>query len=149
MKRVITLALAGLLTACSSQMQMPSIDDILPSKDLDRTMYLRGDFTLWDAEPQYQLEQVAPGIFQTEVKFSTPGKVYEFKIADADFSEGYNCGYSDIDPAGQSLVLGQAANADCNTIYNYFSFKPAAKGMYVVSFDYRNSNQPKVTVTRK
>ena len=80
MKRVITLALAGLLTACSSQMQMPSIDDILPSKELDRTMYLRGDFTLWDAEPQYKLEQVAPGIFQTEVKFSTPGKVYEFKV---------------------------------------------------------------------
>ena len=42
MKRIITLALAGLLTACSSQMKMPSIDDILPSKDLDRTMYLRG-----------------------------------------------------------------------------------------------------------
>ena len=106
MKRVITLALAGLLTACSSQMQMPSIDDILPSKELDRTMYLRGDFTLWDAEPQYQLEQVAPGIFQTDVKFSTPGKVYEFKVADADFSEGYNCGYS-----GPYRAMDQAANA--------------------------------------
>ena len=69
MKRVITLALAGLLTACTSQIQMPSIDDMLPSKDLDRTMYLRGDFTLWDAEPQYILEQVASGIFQAEVTF--------------------------------------------------------------------------------
>ena len=149
MKRVITLALAGLLTACTSQIQMPSIYDMLPSKDLDRTMYLRGDFTLWDAEPQYILEQVASGIFQAEVTFSTPGKIYEFKVADANFSQGYNCGYSDMDPAGQVLLLGQAAIADCNTIYNYFSFKPATKGVYVVSFDYRNSNKPKVTVTKK
>ncbi|CAM4023826.1 MULTISPECIES: hypothetical protein [Pseudoalteromonas] len=149
MKRILTLAVVSLLTACSSQIQLPSIDDVLPSKELDKTMYLRGDFTLWDAEPQYQFEQVAPAIYQANVKFSTPGKVYEFKIADADFSEGYNCGFSEVDPAGQSLVLGQAAIADCNTIYNYFSFTPAIKGSYIVSIDYQNYDKPKVTITKK
>ncbi|OUS69304.1 hypothetical protein B5G52_17285 [Pseudoalteromonas sp. A601] len=149
MKRILTLAVVSLLTACSSQVQLPSIDDVLPSKELDKTMYLRGDFTLWDAEPQYQFEQVAPAIYQANVKFSTPGKVYEFKIADADFSEGYNCGYSEAAPAGQSLVLGQAAIADCNTIYNYFSFTPAIKGSYIVSIDYRNYDEPKVTIIKK
>lgn len=149
MKRILTLAVVSLLTACSSQMQMPDMSDVLPSQQLDKTMYLRGDFTLWDAEPQYQFEQVAPAIYQANVKFSTPGKVYEFKIADADFSEGYNCGYSEQDPAGQSLVLGQPVTADCNTIYNYFSFTPAIKGSYIVSIDYRNYDEPQVTITKK
>ncbi len=149
MKRIITLAAVSLLTACSSQIQMPDMSDVLPSQELDKTMYLRGDFTLWDAEPQYQFTQVAPAIYQANVKFSTPGKVYEFKIADADFSEGYNCGFSESYPEGQSLVLGQPVTADCNTIYNYFSFTPAIKGSYIVSIDYRNYDEPQVTITKK
>lgn len=146
MKRILTLAIAGLLTACTSQI---SINDVLPQQELDRTIYLRGDFTLWDAEPQYQFAPVGPALYQAEVKFSTPGKVYEFKIADADFSEGYNCGYSDAQPAGQSLTLGQPAIADCNTIYNYFSFTPAIKGTYIVSIDYSDYDKPQVTITKK
>ncbi|GAB0111935.1 MULTISPECIES: hypothetical protein [Pseudoalteromonas] len=146
MKRILTLAIAGLLTACTSQI---SINDVLPQQELDRTIYLRGDFTLWDAEPQYQFAPVGPALYQAQVKFSTPGKVYEFKIADADFSEGYNCGYSDSQPAGQSLTLGQPAIADCNTIYNYFSFTPAIKGTYIVSIDYSDYDKPQVTITKK
>lgn len=146
MKRILTLAIAGLLTACTSQI---SINDVLPQQELDRTIYLRGDFTLWDAEPQYQFAPVGPALYQAEVKFSTPGKVYEFKIADVDFSEGYNCGYSDVQPAGQSLTLGQPAIADCNTIYNYFSFTPAIKGTYIVSIDYSDYDKPQVTITKK
>ncbi len=146
MKRILTLAIAGLLTACTSQI---SINDVLPQQELDRTIYLRGDFTLWDAEPQYQFAPVGPALYQAEVKFSTPGKVYEFKIADVDFSEGYNCGYSDAQPAGQSLTLGQPVIADCNTIYNYFSFTPAIKGTYIVSIDYSDYDKPQVTITKK
>ncbi|MBG9993196.1 hypothetical protein [Pseudoalteromonas sp. NZS37] len=146
MKRILTLAIAGLLTACTSQI---SINDVLPQQELDRTIYLRGDFTLWDAEPQYQFAPVGPALYQAQVKFSTSGKVYEFKIADADFSEGYNCGYSDAQPAGQSLTLGQPAIADCNTIYNYFSFTPAIKGTYIVSIDYSDYDKPQVTITKK
>ncbi|KAA1164586.1 hypothetical protein EU508_01700 [Pseudoalteromonas fuliginea] len=146
MKRILTLAIAGLLTACTSQI---SINDVLPQQELDRTIYLRGDFTLWDAEPQYQFAPVGPALYQAEVKFSTPGKVYEFKIADVDFSEGYNCGYSDAQPAGQSLTLGQPAPADCNTIYNYFSYTPAIKGTYIVSIDYSDYDKPQVTITKK
>ncbi len=146
MKQILILALAGLLTACTSQI---SINDVLPQQELDKTIYLRGDFTLWDAEPQYQFAPVGPALYQAQVKFSSPGKVYEFKIADADFSEGYNCGYSDAQPAGQSLTLGQPAIADCNTIYNYFSYTPAIKGTYIVSIDYSDYDKPQVTITKK
>lgn len=146
MKRILTLAIAGLLTACTSQV---SINDVLPQQELDKTIYLRGDFTLWDAEPQYQFMPVGGALYQAEVKFSTPGKVYEFKIADADFSEGYNCGYSDAQPDGQKLTLGQPVLADCNTIYNYFSYSPAIKGTYIVSIDYSDYDEPQVTITKK
>ena len=146
MKRILTLAIVGLLTACTSQV---SINDVLPQQELDKTIYLRGDFTLWDAEPQYQFMPVGGALYQAEVKFSTPGKVYEFKIADADFSEGYNCGYSDSQPAGQKLTLGQSVLADCNTIYNYFSYTPAIKGTYIVSIDFSDYDEPKVTITKK
>jgi hypothetical protein len=145
-KRILTLAMAGLLTACTSQI---SINDVLPQQELDRSIYLRGDFTLWDAEPQYQFKQVGPSLYQAQVKFSTPGKVYEFKIADADFSEGFNCGYSDSQPSGQSLTLGQSTRADCSTIYNYFSYTPAIKGSYIVSIDFSDYDEPQVTITKK
>ncbi|MFK3865981.1 hypothetical protein [Pseudoalteromonas rhizosphaerae] len=149
MKRILTVALVTLLSACSSQIQMPDLSDVLPGQELDRTMYLRGDFNLWDAEKQYEFTQVASALYQAQVKFSTPGKVYEFKIADMDWSAGYNCGFSEQDPTGQSLTLGQSVKADCNTTYNYFSFTPAIKGSYIVSIDYHNNDQPKVTITKK
>ncbi|MGY8876447.1 MAG: hypothetical protein ACKVJ5_08930, partial [Pseudoalteromonas sp.] len=69
MKRILTLAIAGLLTACTSQI---SINDVLPQQELDKTIYLRGDFTLWDAETQYQFMPVGPALSQAEDKFSTP-----------------------------------------------------------------------------
>ena len=149
MKRILAVSLVALLSGCSSQIQMPDISDVLPGQELDRTMYLRGDFTLWDAEPQYQFKQVGPALYQAQVRFSTPGKVYEFKIADADFSEGLNCGYSDSQPSGQSLTLGQSTRADCNTIYNYFSYTPAIKGTYIDSIDFSDYDEPQVTITKK
>ncbi|MBQ4834576.1 hypothetical protein J8L70_15205 [Pseudoalteromonas sp. MMG010] len=145
MKRILTLALIGLLSACSSQV---SIENILPEKQLDRDMYLRGDFNLMDAEPQYKFIQVAPAIYQAEVRFSTPGKVYEFKIADADFSEGYNCGYRNTQTTGE-LILGKPMPTDCYVIYNNFSFKPAMKGYFIVSIDYSDYDKPQVTITKK
>lgn len=149
MKRILAVAMVALLSACSSQIQLPDISDVLPEQKLDRTMYLRGDFTLWDAEPQYQFKQVGPALYQAQVRFSTPGKVYEFKIADADFSDGFNCGFSDMNPAGQNLTLGESTRADCNTIYNYFSHTPAIKGTYIVSIDFSDYDEPQVMITKK
>ena len=42
-----------------------------------------------------------------------------------------------------------AATADCNTIYNYFSYTPAIKGTYIVSIDFSDYDEPKVTITKK
>ncbi|WP_440054614.1 hypothetical protein ACSLBF_00040 [Pseudoalteromonas sp. T1lg65] len=111
---------------------------------LDRTLYLRGDFTLWDAEAQYRMVESQPGVYSARAKFMSPGKVYEFKIADEKWSEGYNCGYKN----DGRLELGMPLAADCNTVYNYFSFKPSKKGWYEIQFDYRNTRYPKVVIIK-
>ena len=135
------------VSGCSSNFQLPvevGGGQSSTIAQLDRTLYLRGDFTLWDAEPQYRLIQTQPGVSAAKANFPIPGKVYEFKIADNKWSEGYNCGYKS---EGQ-LTLGVPLNADCNTVYNYFSFKPSRKGWYEIQFDYRNPQQPKVLLVK-
>lgn len=136
-----------LLSACSAQISSIQVRGDGTStntviRNIERPMFVRGDFTLWDADPIYQLRSTTPGVYQVRVKWTTPGKVYEFKIADADWTEGYNCGYAN----DGKLMLGQASAADCNTVYNYFSFTPERKGMYVIELDYRNPRLPLVTV---
>ena len=145
-KFVLSIVATFFLSACSNQVNVPS--SIETSQQhvgvFDKTMYLRGDFTLWDAEPHYVLKQVRSGIYTVKAKFMTPGKVYEFKIADEQWSQGYNCGYK----LQGKLVVGQPLIADCNTIYNYFSFMPNKKGWYVITFDYSDHRSPKVMVNR-
>lgn len=145
MKKLSAALMALLLSACSSQVYVPGQETIQPNvKPLDRDMYLRGDFTLWDAEPHYKLGAQQPGIYTVRAKFMTPGKVYEFKIADESWSKGFNCGYQ----SSGSLQLNKPIPANCDTVYNYFSFAPSKKGWYTITFDYRNSASPKVMVSK-
>ncbi|CAM4270101.1 hypothetical protein [Pseudoalteromonas byunsanensis] len=146
MKKLIMAVAALFLSACSSQINILDSITTVPSTDgtLDRTMYLRGDFTLWDAEPHYILQQQSEGIYTVKAKFMTPGKVYEFKIADEQWSQGFNCGYK----VQGALKLNQPQLADCDTVYNYFSFMPSKKGWYIITFDYSDSRSPKVMISR-
>jgi hypothetical protein len=145
MKKITTLAMALLLSACSSQVRLNHENGQLTIVNtLDRAMYLRGDFTLWDAEPHYLLKETQPGVYTVKAKFMTPGKVYEFKLADADWSQGYNCGYK----VQGSLTLNKPTLADCNTVYNYFSFMPDKKGWYTITFNYTDGSAPTVMVSR-
>jgi hypothetical protein len=132
------------LTACTSKVKRSEQIQTDNPKALTTSLYLRGDFTLWDAEPHYKLKMKSAGIYTVKAKFMTPGKVYEFKIADKAWSEGYNCGYKDHG----TLSLNIAEEADCKTVYNYFSFKPKEKGWYVITFDNSKSQTPKVMISK-
>ncbi|CCQ10690.1 putative orphan protein [Pseudoalteromonas luteoviolacea B = ATCC 29581] len=146
MKQLVLAISVLLLSACSAQLTNVKVRGETPSnvavKSIDKTMYVRGDFTLWDADAAYQLRAVSPGLYQVRVKLTTPGKVYEFKIADAAWTEGYNCGYA----VDGRLMLGEPKVADCHTVYNYFNFTPDRKGTYLIELDYRNPRQPLVSV---
>ncbi|MBQ4812637.1 hypothetical protein J8M20_14860 [Pseudoalteromonas luteoviolacea] len=141
---LIVLALG--LTGCSSPQVTPHQPTSVPylAKKIDRPMYLRGDFSLWDAESIYQLQPQGDGRYHVRARFMNPGKVYEFKIADEKWSEGYNCGYR----FQGKLKLGQPLPVDCNTVYNYLSFAPDKKGWYSITLDYRDSSNPTVLVQR-
>ena len=144
MKYIYLFVLIILLTACTSKVKHTEQIQIEKVNTLSKTLYLRGDFTLWDAEPHYQLKTNSAGIYSVKAKFMTPGKVYEFKIADKAWSDGYNCGYKE----NGTLTLDVPEIADCKTVYNYFSFKPKEKGWYVITFDNSESNMPKVTISK-
>ncbi|KZN44310.1 hypothetical protein [Pseudoalteromonas luteoviolacea] len=142
----ISLLLVLGITGCAS----PNITPEGPmsiqrnAKLFERAMYLRGDFSLWDAEDIYRLQPKGDGRYLVRARFMSPGKVYEFKIADEKWSEGYNCGYR-----FQGMVqLGQPLPVDCNTVYNYLSFAPDKKGWYSITLDYRDSSNPTVVVQR-
>ncbi len=146
MKHIFLALTVLLLSACSAQLSNVSVrggnttNSVV--KSIDRPMFVRGDFTLWDAEAVYQMRETSAGVYQVRVKFTTPGKVYEFKIADASWTEGYNCGYA----VDGKLALGEPKVADCQTVYNYFSFTPARKGVFIIQLDYRTPSQPLVSV---
>ncbi|MFY8274615.1 hypothetical protein AAEU32_10885 [Pseudoalteromonas sp. SSDWG2] len=145
MKAKLSLALATLfLGACSSTV---TLDDIVPAEEVNKPLYLRGDFSLWDAQPEYQMQKVAPAIYETKINLSTPGKAYEFKIADANWSENYNCGYLD-EGLDKQLEIGLPVQADCNSVYNYFSFTPAEEGWYKISINFSRFSKPLVTVNQ-
>ncbi len=144
MKRIITLAVVTLLTACSSQLSFPVKS---PERAISKALYLRGEFSLWDAQPEYLFKQETEGGFVSKIYFAKAGVAYEFKIADEEWSPGYNCGYLDQGKGGK-LLLGQSMAADCESIYNYFSFTPANKGWYQVRINFPVFGEPEVRIDR-
>lgn len=145
MKKILLLTFVTvMLSACSNTV---TIDDVAPVEQVKKQLYLRGDFSLWDAQDNYRLEKVAPAIYETKIKFSTANKRYEFKIADADWSDGYNCGYLD-EGLDKNIEQGLPVQANCTSVYNYFSFTPSEAGWYTVSINFKRFSHPLVTVNQ-
>jgi hypothetical protein len=144
-KLILPVALTALLSACSSTDTFTSEETT--ANKIDRPLYLRGDFSLWESQPEYQLVAVSKDIYQTKVKFTAVGKAYEFKIADETWSAGLNCGYNNED-LDKFLELGIPVQANCNSVYNYFSFSPYEAGWYQVSINFRNLEKPLVTINQ-
>lgn len=145
-KALITVSLAAMLTACAST-DNSLVEQEAEQGNVSTALYLRGDFTLWEAQAAYKLDAQTSNIFKTKVKLTTAGKAYEFKIADANWSQGYNCGYND-EGLDKVLELGIPVQANCDSVYNYFSFTPYEAGWYEVSINFRNKSTPQVTVNQ-
>lgn len=145
-KALFSVALASLLVGCSST--TPSVlDTTQATKNVTQSLYLRGDFTLWEAQSAYKLKEQATNILSTKVKFGTIGKAYEFKIADENWTQGYNCGFKS-EGLDKFLEVGIPVQANCESVYNYFSFTPYEAGWYEVSINFRNKTTPLVTINQ-
>ena len=145
-KAILAAALSTLVVGCSST-DSTILDQDVVSGNVEKSLYLRGDFTLWEAQKEYLLQQQTNNVFTTKVKFGSIGKAYEFKIADTNWSQGYNCGYKSED-LDKFLEVGIPVQANCDSVYNYFTFTPYEAGWYEVSINFRNKNIPLVTINQ-
>lgn len=137
--------MAAVLSACSSTDN--SLEDTTTQSNVDKNLYLRGDFTLWEAQSAYKLSAQTANIYEAKVKLTNPDKTYEFKIADEAWSEGFNCGYKS-EELDKNLEIGIPVQANCNSVYNYFRFTPYEAGWYQVSINFKNKRTPLVTVNQ-
>ncbi|MFM2486012.1 hypothetical protein [Celerinatantimonas yamalensis] len=129
-----------LLSGCAKQLtQQRSIS-------IDQPIYLRGVFTWWDAESQYQLHPVAghSGLWMTQIELIADGQPYEWKIGDKDWQCGTDFGYlSDDSP----MVLGQSRAVDSCAQFNSLKFTPKQDGFYQFYLDV--SHQPAIVYINK
>lgn len=81
------------LSGCSSSLNIREYFPIqIESDSRDYTsMYLRGVFNWWEAEPKQQLTPYGSD-FIVDIELIADGQPYDFKVADAVYSNDHNCG---------------------------------------------------------
>lgn len=108
-------------------------------------LYLRGEFSWWDAEDDFNLSESASKVFSTKVDLVADGQPYKFKIADFHWSTGTNCGAdSDIN---FELNTVYSLNCDTQSSLNPFIFKPIRSGTFKFTLDLNYVN-PRLTISR-
>lgn len=113
-------------------------------------MYLRADFTYWEARTDYKFKlNVERG-----VEFLTPfikydGQPYQFVVADRGWSADKNCGFQN--KSDRALKYNQWVALDCNydaeknsvtPIQKPFEFLPKGSGKYLFELKLNDANQP-------
>lgn len=83
--KVLFMLIASLITtACS----------IMPKKDKPTDLYLRADFTYWEAKPEFKFKRNKDtGIQFLTADIKYDGNPYLLLVADKNWSENNNCGY--------------------------------------------------------
>ncbi|GGD71902.1 hypothetical protein [Lacimicrobium alkaliphilum] len=141
-RKTVQLFLLFLVTACSS---LPQV--IAPADPPDE-LYLRGVFNWWEAEEAYKLYKVSERLYTAEIELIADGQPYDFRIADADWSKGANCGYAEKE-TDEVVRLNRSVDADCYAINNNFKFTPKETGIYQFFIDFNDVQSPTVRIRRK
>lgn len=109
-------------------------------------LYLRGTFSLWGYQEQYQLQKIEHRLYAAAAKLQK-GQSYEFMFSGKDASKA-NCGYLKKEP-DQLLKVGKTVTASCrDVVLQNFIFKPVVSGMYEFFIDFNQARQPKVYVKK-
>ncbi|TAA41086.1 hypothetical protein [Corallincola spongiicola] len=121
---LVTLAAAALATGCSSGSSSSS-----GKRDLSEFMYLRGVFTWWDAEPEFQLKKTeTTDVYYASAELVADGQPYDFKFADAGWSAGSNCGFKGKED--EVMEIGKRSKVNCSSAFENFKFTPPETGVY-------------------
>lgn len=133
------ILLSSLVSGCAST----AIETLTQSKSYDG-LYLRGVFSWWEADEQYKMIEVSSQRYTTSIDLIADGQPYDFKFADAQWTPGFNCGYSS--KFDQVIELGDTVSADCDTTDENFKFTPNETGTYEFSIDFSGFGSPKVEI---
>ncbi len=155
-KRLL-IALSIVLSGCNSTSHTPArpqpsasekAEEQAPTLSISaiEQMYLRGSFSLWNYQSQYQLQRVGNRRYSAAAELSE-GKVYEFMFSGKDASKA-NCGYQDK-TKDQWLKVGKTSSARCQgVVLQNFIFKPVVSGVYEFFLDFTNAKKPTVYVKK-
>lgn len=120
-------------------------------QDNSSDMYLRSEFTWWEAKPEFKFSRVKNSTNKAiKAKIQADGSAYHIKIADKTWSKYRNCGYkNNVD---RIIKLDKWLELECtydfeklNTtpIQKPFSLKPKKTGFYTFTL---KMNQGKVQI---
>jgi pullulanase-type alpha-1,6-glucosidase len=105
---------------------------------LPRDVFVRGSFTSWAASPEWRFNFL--GGKDYSVRGQVPAGAQEFKVADANWTDGTNCG------ADASLVPSVPVELACTGNQPNIRFAPAAAGEYQFALDTTEATTPVLTV---
>ena len=142
--RGCTLALLAIVTlsGCATSAKLK---EYIPSFSDDRdyaSLYLRGVFNWWEAEPAYQFTEQGSA-YVVDVELIADGQPYDFKVADAVYSSEHHCGA--LASLGVLAVENTFTLHCSDTAYN-LQFTPAMTGTY--RFTLRPGHSPSITISR-
>lgn len=141
MRYLFVLLMSLTLVACAQ----PKI-----SKPQEPDLYLRGDFTYWEARPAFKFKMNE----ERGVKFLTSfikydGQPYKFLIADRAWSADKNCGFAKR--SDRELRYNEWIELQCvydkekdsiTPIQKPFKFLPRGNGKYLFELKLNDSGQP-------
>lgn len=141
MKFLSILVISLFLLACAQP-------KIIKEKDLG--LYLRADFTYWEAKSDFRFKLNA----EKGVQFLTPyikydGQPYQIVVADRAWSANKNCGFKNR--TERALKYNEWVALDCNydadknsvtPIQKPFEFLPKGSGKYLFELKLGDAKQP-------
>lgn len=118
---------------------------------LTKDVYLRGVFTWWDAEPEFQLQPVEgkENVWSATSPVDEPliadGQPYEWKFGDAAWQCGTNFGFK---TGTADIQLGERRETNKCAAFDNFKFTPAEDGVYRFFLDW-SGDEPYVYIEKE
>jgi hypothetical protein len=141
---ITTLLMITILSACASK-----------PKDERTGLYLRSEFTWWEAQRAYEFKIKPDGQSYLIATIVPDGNKYHLKIADKAWSADLNCGPTDVRDTelklDEWLPLNCQYDAQKNKITplnNAFTFKPKVAGEFKFSLKFANKKPIKLLVSK-
>jgi hypothetical protein len=119
MKLLVFIVMILVLSGCSST-----------PKDKYSDLYLRSEFTWWEAKPEFKFKTIKDSIDKSvTAKIEADGNSYHIKVADNQWSQDKNCGYKN--PEDRVIELNKWIELECSYDFDKLSSTPIQKPLEI------------------